>query len=554
VLHDAPRLPSDAAPQRRAQLRGDVDAIVGKALAKAPHERYASVAELDADVAAHLALKPIAIRAGERGYRARLFARRNALPVALAAVLALIVIGFGVVTLQQNERLAHERDQARQREEQAQFERARAQQVTDFVVGLFKAAKPEETRGREVTARQLLERGRQQLGGALAEQPQLKAAMLAAIAEASFSLDDLQGGYQAARESLALLDSLPSPPRRELALNLATLIRLENEFGKFSDALAYEERALALIDEMDVNARIELAMYRAVTMTGLARGKEATQLLRDALELQKSIAEPGDIRLVRIALRLTQKLPEPEAAALLKEYLPSNLASFDAEHPFYGDVLVGYSIYWLSKRNFDVAKSYAERAVWSISQVFGAGGSRVAMAKNVLATVLDQQGDDEESLKVFKEGLAIFSTAYGEVPTTARLEHNVGAMLVELRRVAEALPYLQRAVSIGSRSLAPENATLAFFRLKLGWALCELGRYDDAEAELRSALTTFERGRTGTNLIASRGFLACVAVKRDRRAAARAELSAAIEYLDGENADEVQRGYLRACLDSAKSL
>ena len=69
LLCAMPRLPSEAAPALRRQPRGDIDAIVAKALSKAPHDRYASVEPFDADIERHLATQPIAIRADERGYR-----------------------------------------------------------------------------------------------------------------------------------------------------------------------------------------------------------------------------------------------------------------------------------------------------------------------------------------------------------------------------------------------------------------------------------------------------------------------------------------------------
>jgi serine/threonine-protein kinase len=545
VLHDAPRLPSEAAPERRRQLRGDIDAIVAKALAKAPHERYASVADLDADVAAYLATRPIAIRAAERGYRARLFVRRNALPVALTGVLALSVIGFGVFTLRQNERLVHERDQA-------QLERARALQVTDFVVGLFKAAKPEEARGREITARQLLERGRQQLGEALTEQPQLKAAMLAAIAEASFSLDDLQGGYLAARESLALLESLPSPPGRELASNLATLIRLENEFGRYAEALKCEEPALVLADQMDVSWRAEFAVQRAVTLYALARNKEATQVLRDSLALLEKEVALGDSRIVRVAVRLAIRLPGIEGEKLLAKYLPQDMGGLNRDDPLYGDLLVAVAIYWRARGDFDRAEKYAEDAVSAIARIYGENSSRITTAMNTLATIYHRRGDNEGSVRILMKALATLRRAYGETPNSARIEHNIGAILVDMGRVEEGLPYLERAVAIGTKSMSPDAHMLAFLRQELGWVLRDQRRYDEAEVMLRMALATYERDNNIGSQVDVRANLGCIAVERARKTGLKGEISAAIEILEKEKEpNRTGIASLRRCLDIA---
>jgi len=85
----------EGSPERlRRRLRGDLDAIVLKALRKDPSQRYASVADLAADLRRHLEGKPVAARRGTWRYRAGKLARRHravaaaALLVASAAVLA----------------------------------------------------------------------------------------------------------------------------------------------------------------------------------------------------------------------------------------------------------------------------------------------------------------------------------------------------------------------------------------------------------------------------------------------------------------------------------
>jgi tetratricopeptide (TPR) repeat protein/tRNA A-37 threonylcarbamoyl transferase component Bud32 len=72
------------------ELRGDLDAILLKALRKEPGQRYASAAEFAADLERHLAGKPVLARRGSLLYRVGKTARRRRpllLNLALAAVL-----------------------------------------------------------------------------------------------------------------------------------------------------------------------------------------------------------------------------------------------------------------------------------------------------------------------------------------------------------------------------------------------------------------------------------------------------------------------------------
>ena len=87
----------DASPERlRRTLEGDLDNIVAKALKKTPAERYATVSELAADVRHYLNHEPVTARADSFGYRAGKFVRRHRVPVAIAALIAVGLVGAAV--------------------------------------------------------------------------------------------------------------------------------------------------------------------------------------------------------------------------------------------------------------------------------------------------------------------------------------------------------------------------------------------------------------------------------------------------------------------------
>jgi serine/threonine protein kinase/Tol biopolymer transport system component len=85
------------APQFARELRGDLDAITLKTLAKEPAERYASVASLAADLRCHLEGRPIAALPARWTSRLNKFLRRNravASVSATAVVLVVITLAF----------------------------------------------------------------------------------------------------------------------------------------------------------------------------------------------------------------------------------------------------------------------------------------------------------------------------------------------------------------------------------------------------------------------------------------------------------------------------
>jgi len=76
------------------RLRGDLDAIVLKALRKAPQDRYGSVDQLAEDILRHLAGLPVLARRNTTAYVARKFLQRHKLAVA-AAALVLLTLAAG---------------------------------------------------------------------------------------------------------------------------------------------------------------------------------------------------------------------------------------------------------------------------------------------------------------------------------------------------------------------------------------------------------------------------------------------------------------------------
>jgi serine/threonine protein kinase/tetratricopeptide (TPR) repeat protein len=82
---------SDA--QTARLLRGDLDAIVLFAMRKEPGMRYATVADLAADIRRHLAREPVAARHPTLGYRAKCLFKRNGSRLVASAAVVIVLAG-----------------------------------------------------------------------------------------------------------------------------------------------------------------------------------------------------------------------------------------------------------------------------------------------------------------------------------------------------------------------------------------------------------------------------------------------------------------------------
>ncbi|HET8883256.1 MAG TPA: protein kinase [Solimonas sp.] len=187
VLHtEAPRLsraiqqplpadhPTGARPLDVERVRGDLDAIVAKALRKAPEDRYPTMAAFIADLEHWLAHRPVSAGRGDQRYRARLWLRRNRVAAVLtAAVVLSLSVGLALSLWQWRA---------------ARAQTARAQAVSAFMSDLFRAADPERTRGENLAVRDLVDAGAQRLVNGSIDDPQIRAQLGAALGSTYVSL------------------------------------------------------------------------------------------------------------------------------------------------------------------------------------------------------------------------------------------------------------------------------------------------------------------------------------------------------------------------------
>ena len=171
VLHDDPRPPSRQTPSARQarQLRSGLDAVVLKALAKAPDQRYPTADALATDLQRWQAGLPVLAQAPGLADHLGKFMRRHRVGVAMASLATVALLGAGTLAVVQG--LA-----ARQ-----QAERAGA--ARDFLLELFAESSPERLAGAQLTATEVLERGRLKAQASLRGQVLLQAELLAGIGD-----------------------------------------------------------------------------------------------------------------------------------------------------------------------------------------------------------------------------------------------------------------------------------------------------------------------------------------------------------------------------------
>jgi len=171
---DVPRASTRTTDSKTARaLRGDLDAVLAKALAKRPVRRYPSIEAFAADLQRHLDGLPVQAQAPSWRYRARKFIGRHRLVLAGATLLVASVVAGLAGTLWQARRAAeqariaqHERDRA--------LEQLRIAEASDEQLRVALA----EAGGRKVSARDIAERVEKQVLQRYRDDPLLRARLL----------------------------------------------------------------------------------------------------------------------------------------------------------------------------------------------------------------------------------------------------------------------------------------------------------------------------------------------------------------------------------------
>ena len=270
------------------QLRGDLEAIVTKALRKEPELRYQTVDALRADLVRRQRGEPVEARHGARGYVFGRFVRRHRLLVS-AAAMGLILVATGVSGI------AWQEHQARREAMRADVEAKKANAVKDFLLDIFKQSSlrnPSGAQARHVTAEQLLDIGAQRIKVQLRDEPEVRGELLDTLGQLYGELGFPGRNAELQMEHLAGLQVRDKDPATsvEAARAEMRLGKALNDDGKADDAGRHLEAALKILDSLNDRQSLDRAQV-LLTLADTAYYSKAI----DNAAARKTLLEALDI-------------------------------------------------------------------------------------------------------------------------------------------------------------------------------------------------------------------------------------------------------------------
>ena len=411
-------------------LRGDLDWITLKAMAREPERRYASASELGSDVQRFLEHQPVIAGPPDVSYRVAKFVARHRLGVAVTTVLlVMILIGIAGTTLgmieyrskadearlsaeqaQEAERLAQrERDKAEDARLAAERRAREARTVSDFLVDTIALADPEIARTPNVTLRAMLERTGQRIGPAFADFPVHEATLRDAIGRAFYSMDRLSLAEEHLQRSLALQQALPGFTNKE---RYRTARRLARVYEDTNSRNASE--ALNLAWSLGLELIEERSPQIAEDLFELFAGEEASLPIEDGLTTLRErwarrlpAGDPLWLVVADVLEFMGAAFGETESVVEARRMLEGALAIRRAElDPT--DIELARTTTQLvrvlhSSGGHETSEALARSAIATYEMTLPQGHPRIAEARSMLGESLSLQVRSEQALPLLIE-------------------------------------------------------------------------------------------------------------------------------------------------------
>jgi serine/threonine protein kinase/tetratricopeptide (TPR) repeat protein len=432
-------------PTLQRQLRGDLDWITMKALEKDRSRRYGSPMELAADIGRYLADEPVLASPPSVAYRSRKFVRRHKVGVAAGLVVALaIVLGMAVAAVGFL--------RAKRAEYQAREEAETAQQVSEFMTGLFKGSDPTVAQGETLTVREVLDRGAKRLETDLADQPEVRARLLTTIGRVYTNLGLFENAASLQESALTLQRELLGNQHNETTRSMMGLGWMYFRLGRLDEAgelfhEAYETRR-RVFGEDDPDTLWALH-YTGTLEQHRGNLDEAERIYLNVLEGERRVLGSDDYKTMATVNNLADLYATcgryDEAQQLHRQNLDARRRALGEDHPLAIRTMLELAGVLMVQGLPAEAESLTRKALERTQRVLPEEHWQTRLAVHTLACLVARRGEHAEAIRLLErlkeQQIAADNRSLGSFTQPAMTSlpgsQECEAIVAEVRRRAE---------------------------------------------------------------------------------------------------------------------
>jgi len=466
-------------------LKGDLDAIVLKALRKEPEERYRSADKLTDDINFYLQDKPVVARGEAANYKFKKFMIRHRTPIAISSI---FIICVSMLITYYTYQLAIERDSAR-------FEAETATHVSDFLLSLFDASTPEFAKGDTITAEMLLSNGLKQINN-LQDQPLLQARMLNNIGSAYQKLGLYDKAEQPLQNALLLRKKYSVPDNIEIANSLISLGLLKRHQGNIAEAESLYFEALSIQEKELGNEHTAVAS----TLNNLGvihrrKGlyEEAIHYYTNALNIWENAVKPDHLEVAKTKQNMGAVLLEQEklsqAKSVFEEALSIYIEHGGEKHPMVATIILNLAHVNKEQQNFEKAETLYRQALDIQNKVHGENSPETAITLNNLGILLAKNNRLLAAEPLLNKSLQIRRKLLGQNhPEYVASLHNLAFLYQQNKHYTKADSIYQQTLKKWRKIVGSNHPNVAVTLNNLGAINKNLKRYSLAEKYFKKAL------------------------------------------------------------------
>jgi len=401
----------------------------------------------------------------------------------------LLAVTLAVFALISRERAINARIEADEQRAVALRETEASNQTTEFLIGLFDIADPSEARGSSISAREVIDRGAEQINSARNVKPESKAKLLRTIGSVYQELGIYGPASSALTSSLQIQRGLEDADPLELAKVLDELGDLKSEVGDFDSSRSYYQQALTIRETNLAQPHIEIVR----SINNIATTYWRQDNLDSALDLtQKAIAALDLIpeKNERMRESLTNNLAniysyqgrDDEAEPLRRKVLEARYARYGEIHLQTGFAHDNLAITLDALEQWDEAELHYRKALAILLVVYGDDHPEVAQTMGNVAQFLVDRGGFEEAEELLIKAIEIHRSTIGnDYFMVADALTTLSQIALNRSEGEKALVKIYEALAIYNGTLTAEHSKTKDAQALLAEILISLNRFDEAE-------------------------------------------------------------------------
>ena len=435
-------------PQKLSKiLSSELDQIVTKSLSPNVDERYPSANNLKQDISNYEKQFPVHACNQTLVYRTNKFIRRNYKGLSVAFVMICTILGVLHIYFKNIEA---ERNIA-------VHETIKAEEITDFMIGLFELNDPAQNPGNHLTAKDLLYIGLEKTE--------------------NLTDNELQAG---------------------ILTMMGTALTNQSDFDKANDVLES-----AVQKNKMIHGELNVSTADAIYALGNNHSKNmvwelALPYFEKAHEIYSKLLDPNHFKVVNTLSKLTIAMwntGNEEDALELSEQAYNLVRHGEAiNSPELLELVSDYGYHLVNKNDYKKAEVVILQVIETYTEIGGEGDSRLALPYNRLAALYRIQEDYLKAENYFRKALDISTRTMGEDHRFTRMVRmNLITPLLHLGKHDEIEYHFENNIDISKNSYGPDHWRTGSAYGAYGAYHVNQGNYEAAEELFRKNLEIYQK-------------------------------------------------------------